>query len=323
MKPIVSLVTCVPLLLLLLHVNIAHTLPAIVPVVSEEALGEIEDIIKEEIVNNLIRADLGTSPECAADSCKQIGELNPTAGSDYYWIKGIYGPFGAFCEFQGFDGVEASGGWMRVIDMNMTREDAKCLTGLKTSEIEGKKLCERPERVVGCTSTNIPVSGIEHSKVCGQVVGYQFGSTGGFGPSRSTGAIGSTYIDGVSVTHGSPRHHIWSFASAPHEVEGIRPHAHCPCLFPNVTFTGIIPSIVGSDYYCDTGSRSGYEVKYYLDDPLWDGKGCENDNACCERGGPWFCKELSEMTTDDIELRICMNNVNEDVGLEVIELYVQ
>ncbi len=63
----------------------------------------------------------------------------------------------------------------------------------------------------------------------------------------------------------------------------------------------------------------------FTDDPLWDGKGCERTNMCCDRGGPWFCDELSKATTDDIELRICTNEqeVIEDLWLEEIAIYVQ
>ena len=61
----------------------------------------------------------------------------------------------------------------------------------------------------------------------------------------------------------------------------------------------------------------------YFEDPLWDCEGCEGENACCDRGGPWFCKQLSQTTLDDIELRVCNNDGNEDAALEQIKLYIQ
>ena len=84
---------------------------------------------------------------------------------------------------------------------------------------------------------------------------------------------------------------------------------------------------MGSDYYCETGNRGSSEqaTRTFTEDPLWDGKGCEGNNVCCDRGGPWFCKELESITSDDIELRVCMNSnaLNEDALLEQIELFVQ
>ena len=41
------------------------------------------------------------------------------------------------------------------------------------------------------------------------------------------------------------------------------------------------------------------------DSTLWDGKGCSSFDMCSRKGGPWFCKNLPEPTTDDIELCIC------------------
>ena len=39
---------------------------------------------------------------------------------------------------------------------------------------------------------------------------------------------------------------------------------------------------------------------------------------------PWFCKQLPEATTDDIEVRLCADEAttNEVILLEVIELYI-
>ena len=75
------------------------------------------------------------------------------------------------------------------------------------------------------------------------------------------------------------------------------------------------------DMHCETGSRNKAERRYYFDNPLWDGEG---ENECCDRGGPWFCKQLPQPTQDDIEMRVCSINKRfvEDVVLEQIELCV-
>ena len=100
----------------------------------------------------------------------------------------------------------------------------------------------------------------------------------------------------------------------------------CPCTKTDTTFTGVIPPFVGDDYFCDTGSRYNHQDQLYDQDPLWDGAGCGGTSTCCEfNNPPWFCKQLPEPTADNIELRLCTNEAlsNEDVTVEVIELYVQ
>ena len=66
-------------------------------------------------------------------------------------------------------------------------------------------------------------------------------------------------------------------------------------------------------------------VSYFTDDPLWDGAGCVTGSCCTFNSPPWFCKNLSTPTTDDIELRLCLDEAlsNEDVLFETVELYVQ
>ena len=59
--------------------------------------------------------------------------------------------------------------------------------------------------------------------------------------------------------------------------------------------------------------------------PLWDGGGCGPTGGCCESNNPpWFCKTLPQPTTDDIEVRVCGDEVlsNEDILVELIEIYV-
>ena len=54
----------------------------------------------------------------------------------------------------------------------------------------------------------------------------------------------------------------------------------------------------------------------YIDDPLWDGRGCILSNPCCSfNNPPWFYKQLPQPTTDDLEMRVCRD---EDVGNEDI-----
>ena len=137
--------------------------------------------------------------------------------------------------------------------------------------------------------------------------------------------IDDVYVDGVSLTHGqSPRQHIWTFANALDEVRSN--YYVCPCTKTDSTFTGVVPPFIGSDYFCATGSRNDYAFQWYTADPLWDGESCGGSSTCCGfNNPPWFCKDLPQSTTDDIELRLCSDQdiSKEDIGLEIVEIYVQ
>ena len=56
--------------------------------------------------------------------------------------------------------------------------------------------------------------------MCGKVIGYQVESPDG--PNNNN--IIRAYIDGVSLTYGSPRKHIWSFIGGVYENPSF-----CPC----------------------------------------------------------------------------------------------
>jgi hypothetical protein len=171
--------------------------------------------------------------------------------------------------------------------------------------------------------------GIRYTRVCGQIRGYQFGSTEAFSNAFDNGSsIDSNYVDGVSLTHGSPREHIWTFAVAAEEVGDERAEFKCVC--SNIDEQGQIPpppAYVGNDYFCDTGNSSFGGFIFYADNPLWDGAGCGPQSTCCSfNNPPWFYRELPQPTTDDIEIRICTDGqsaTNEDVAIEVIQIYIQ
>ena len=130
-------------------------------------------------------------------------------------------------------------------------------------------------------------------------------------------------MDGVSITHGHPRRHIWTFAAA-HD-EQYADGSACPCSKTDTTYTGVVPPFLGNNYFCDTGSRNTWQYIFYPNDPLWDGRGCGPTSSWCTfNSPPWFCKELPQPTTDDIEVRVCTDEgADEDITIEAIEVYVQ
>ncbi len=215
---------------------------------------------------------------------------------------------------------------MKVADIDMTKSNHQCPVGFKliTRTTTPYRACGRPDRLSGCTSTTFATNGARYSRVCGRILGYQIGSPDAF--SRQSRGIDSYYIDGISLTHGqSPRKHIWSFAGAVNEGSYFSTSI-CPC--SNNGYRGTVPSFVGNDYFCDSAIRGEGSFSpglFYPSDPLWDGQGCGATSTCCAfNNPPWFCKQLSQPTTDNIELRICGGSSNsaDDSPFEVVELFV-
>ena len=257
-----------------------------------------------------------------AASCKNIP---PSSPSGHYWIQSTSTGYATmeYCHMSPPCSCSSSSGWMRVANLDMTDSNQHCPSGLITETNGGKTFCRKHGS--GCSSVIFPVNGVRYSKVCGKVIGYQYYSMDGFAAYHfdSSLNIDDTYVDGVSITHGtSPRSHIWTFANVLDEV-----HSNedvCPCI--STDFTGTIPPFVRSNYFCATGSRYEYSSQWYTADPLWDGEGCDETNTCCDfNSPPWFCKDLPHSTTDDIEIRVCkdQNDGDENIGVEKIDIYIQ
>ena len=211
---------------------------------------------------------------------------------------------------------------MRVADINMTRPNENCPAGFRKVTTSGKTMCGGQSS--RCISTTFSSHGLQYSRVCGKIIGYQFGRTNGFSHYITRGgSIDTRFVDGIVLTHGSPHNHIWTFVAGHDQIstnsEG------CPC--NGDSHTGTIPTYVGNDYFCDSGHR--YDTRppliHLTDYPLWDGAGCVSGSCCTFNSPPWFCKNLATTTTDDIELRTCLDEVvsNEDTPFETVELYVQ
>ena len=257
-----------------------------------------------------------------ATSCRDVAT---SSASGYYWVGNSYvNARRTYCDMT-TRCCNSTGGWMRAVDLNMTKPTQNCPRGFRTIT-SPKRLCGR-QSGTGCASTTFPLHGVQYQKVCGRITAYQDHSPNAFGPYHDNRriTIDGTYIDGVSITHGlNPRKHVWSFAAALDETRADR--WVCPCTKTDAEFTGVVPPFVGQDYFCDTGSRYTYQVRIYSSDPLWDGGGCGSTSSCCRfNSPPWFCKQLPQPTTDDIELRLCsdQDTNNENALIELVELYVQ
>ena len=198
-----------------------------------------------------------------------------------------------------------SSNWRRVTYIDTT-QGTTCPAGLRevTNSALNKRACGRTVDV-GCSSLTFP-SGGSYTHVCGRAQGYRFHTTDGFGYRNNRGVftINNAYVDGLSITRGSPRKHVWTYAAG----EG-----GCRC-----SQTSAEPAFVGKDSYCEWGDTTKRGNRLAWEDPLWDGERCTN---CCQ--GPWFHKEVPP-TTDNIEVRWCcdQNKGDEDFYTDIVEIWV-
>ena len=206
-------------------------------------------------------------------------------------------------------------GGRRIAYLDMTDPNQQCPSNWQEISTSGVRSCARINSAgASCDSVSYPnTGGNSYSQVCGRVIGYQYCTTDAFGHMQEND-IETFYVDGVSITHSSPRQHVWSFASG-----------QCSCPNPDV------PSFVGNDYFCDKGTDVdprpcvGLSTDLLVDHPLWDGGGCGPTGACCESNNPpWFCTTLPQPTTDDIEVRLCADQAlaDEEITIGLIEIFV-
>ena len=185
------------------------------------------------------------------------------------------------------------------------------------------RTCGRRSNTGSCEGLTYSTGNERYNQVCGRIIGYQLGNTDSF---RGSLSINTYYVEGVSVTHGSPRQHIWTFANGVDE-QTTWTCCTCPCVTGS-RGANFIPSFVGQNYFCETGLTRwpGTGGVLWPDgDPLWDGQGCGPTSSCCTLNSPpWFNVQLSSPTTDYIEVRICSDRYgNNDTPIQLIELYVK
>ena len=268
--------------------------------------------------------------QCMPLSCSDVSN-NGGAISGYYNIMLANGSTASvYCSMEGCDG---EGGWTRVAYLNMSDPSQQCPTDFRLYNESGVRACGRQTSSVGgCNSVTFSTYGISYSQVCGRVLGYQYRSPDaisynhgdGIDPIASHNSIDAPYVDGVSITHGSPRQHIWTLMAGLRE--GYALLHNCPC---NTGYSAIsVQPFIGNDYFCESGNPQSHWVsRLYIEDPLWDGEGCGGlEGDCCNVPNiPWFHKHLNSSTTDDIELRTCtdQDTDDEDVTVGLYEIYVK
>ena len=292
----------------------ANTSTSIATVVDDILL-----VVKELL--SMVRNSLPTSCEEVKlrrhNNSSGVYLMNSSNGTTYY----TYCNIGVLCNKEG--------GWTRLAYLDMTDSTVNCPSGFRPYQSGGVRACGRPVTNAGsCASVQFPPNGIRYSQICGRVVGYQYGTTDAMRKAYRipnnviSSNINNSYVDGVSITSGSSRQHVWTFASGSTDT-GAESGATCHCINDTQSFI--------SHYFCESGNHEATnDAKniLYTSDPLWDGQGCgSNEVPCCSAPGiPWFHRDYGNTTTSDyIELRVCADQGtdNEDVPVGYYEIYVK
>ena len=99
--------------------------------------------------------------------------------------------------------------WRMVGYLNMTDPTQQCPVSWQTFTFP-RSMCGK-KTTAACDSLNIPTAGASYRTVCGRFRGYQMGSPDAFGLINSAFNLENEYVDGISITYGSPgnRHHVY------------------------------------------------------------------------------------------------------------------
>ena len=295
-------------------INIVNTLSNLQDT-STSTAGVVDDIllIAQELL--VLHNDSTALPT----SCKEIKERQPLSPSGVYLLATTSGAaiYNAYCNMDELCG--SGGGWTRLAYLDMSDATQNCPSGFKLYQSGGVRACGRSSS--GCVSVQFPSNDISYSQICGRVTGYQYYSTDSL---HTYASINSYYVDGVSITRGSPRQHVWTLIAGNSQSRSYS--NSCPC---NTGSSVSVQSFIGNNYFCESGNPSSSPSRIlYTSDPLWDGQGCgSRESPCCNVPGiPWFHRDYgSTTTTDYIELRVCGDSSSyyEDSPVSYYEIYVK
>ena len=240
------------------------------------------------------------------DSCVATLKLSVLLPSGIYKIRSGNTSIDEYCSTSiAFSCNDIPGRWKRIAYLNTDENPVTCPDGFEVrSDTSTPPLCRRMDTSAGCSSVIYPSNGASYSQVCGTVRVHPAGTPDGF----NTMALSSLYADGVSLTYGnsSNRRHIWTYTA----VIYIDSSRECDiCNYKRHVYPG-------NNFTCFTARC--YDGVSCYPDTLWG-----NEVQQCF-GNETFYRQLSESTTDDIEMKVCrdQSRLDEDILLSFVEMFV-
>ena len=148
-------------------------------------------------------------------------------------------------------------------------------------------LCRCTKTSIGCCSVIYLSNGMSYLQLCGTVRVYPEGTQDGFNALDITSEV---YVDGVNLIYGNcfNKNHIWIYTAAIKFGSNTRICDQCNYRKPSFQGTNFTCTIA----HCDNGENC------YPESP-WG-----NEAQQCF-GNETFYRQLSESTTNNIEMRVC------------------
>ena len=233
------------------------------------------------------------------DSCRAVMQF-PHLPCGVYNIRSFDGTHTqSFCKLNCSNPFQ---GWRRIayLDINSSHASS-CPEGFVSRN--NPSACIRKNSSPGCSSVIYHNHNLTtYSKIIGRVHANPYCTLGGFfkfGNDRpQSPTLDQNYVDGVSITLGTPRQHIWTLTFSVNSTQ------KCRRCFSDK------PSFVSNHYSC-------VEVL---------GVGCTLlGQRQCVGSGEFFFRDLPHAIKDDFEVRVCRdeNRENEDISISLLEIYVQ
>ena len=147
--------------------------------------------------------------------------------------------------------------WKRIASRNMNDSTQHCPSAWTEIYINGTRGCGRPPSITsigGCSATLFSPRRETYQNVCGRVIGYEYRSACRCLFLWKNQTLNVPYIYGVSITHGSPHNHIWTYAAGLTEGAYFDKSVNCPCADTTNEMNSAIPSFVGDNCYCESGN---------------------------------------------------------------------
>ena len=276
-------------------------------------------------ISNSLEAN--SASEKIPTSCQEVWDSCPncTSGNYKIFVADLIEKY-VYCE----ERWDIPGAWRRVAYLNMSDSSSVCPSGTQKFEQGSAIACGIQEpNGPKCAQISTSITN-SYSQICGRVAGYQKGTPDAFfiSPSHLYSInLDGHYVDGVSITRGSPRKHVWAYAIGQIQ-ENPTYDSNLLCPFGPAS-TQQVPSFVGSDYYYESGNTGGpSDPTIYSNDVLWDGEQCGPlETGCCSSTDqPWFHKVIDDgPSNDNMEIRLCVDEgtSNENVLVSSYEIYVK
>ena len=252
------------------------------------------------------------------NSCEELGNLSLSFPAGIYRVRSSNCSFILkYCSSSiAFTCSGVPGQWKRIAYLNTDENPLTCPDGfeVRNGTTSNPPLCRLMDTSAGCSSVIYPSNGTSYSHVCGTIQVHPARTPDGFSShndqiQRNGQSVNQNYVDGVSLTYGnsSHRNHIWTYTTAITVGNDRRGCGICNFMKP---------SFIGTNFTCTSAHCSDGNNCY--PGTLWG-----NEVQQCF-GNETFYRQLSESTTDNIEMRVCrdQDRLDEDILITFVELFV-